>query len=287
MGICGYLGFLSDTRGDILNNFPSTGTEANVARGLLAITMFFTYPMESFVARHVLIKLVHSGDMDGEAAIEAATEADEANRKPGFLCLGRRQLWTLGIYVGALIPALIVDDLGPVLSITGSLGGSCVAYIAPGLLFLGLHGDEFLQMVTGSLEKRKASDHATGDIELPVAGDANTTMQTEQATDSPRGMKKPWWWFPLLMPIWCAIASTGSTTLQAKLDQTGVDFSPPTNAVAEEAKAPGEGEDDDLEAHKKDFCVAIFFVVFGVVAVVAGILSNVYVQINGIFFSPH
>lgn len=45
MGVCGYLGFLSDTRGDILNNFPSTGTEANIARGLLAITMFFTYPV--------------------------------------------------------------------------------------------------------------------------------------------------------------------------------------------------------------------------------------------------
>lgn len=26
--------------------------------------MFFTYPMESFVARHVLIMLVHNGDMD-------------------------------------------------------------------------------------------------------------------------------------------------------------------------------------------------------------------------------
>lgn len=239
--------------------------------------------MESFVARHVLIKLVHSGDMEGdsiasEAASEEAAEVDENNRKPGFLCLGRRQLWTLGIYLMALIPALIFNDLGPVLSITGSLGGSCIAYIAPGLVFLGLHGDEFLEMITGSLDKKKASDGATGDIELPVAGDANTTMQTAQVTATHKELNKPWWWFPLLMPIWCAIASTGSTTLKERLAQAGADV---------QVKAPEEGEDDDLEVHRRDFCVAIFFIVFGVVAVVAGILSNVYVQINGIFFSPH
>lgn len=183
-------------------------------------------------------------------------------------------LYTILIYVPA------------VLSITGSLGGSCVAYIAPGLLFLGLHGDEFLQMVSGALDKRKADDGATGDIELPVAGDANTTMQAPQVTANHKDTNKPWWWWPLLMPIWCAIASTGSTTLKERLAQTGVDFSPSAQADVE-VKVPDEDEDDDLEAHRKDFCNAIFFVVFGVIAVVAGILSNVYVQINGIFFSPH
>jgi len=233
--------------------------------------------MESFVARHVLIKLIHNGDMEGEAAAEAAAEADEGNRKPGILCLGRRQAWTLGIYVMALIPALIVDDLGPVLSITGSLGGSCVAYIAPGLIFLGLHGDEFLQMITGSLDKRKASDSATGDIELPVAGDSNTTMQTAQVTATYKEMNKPWWWFPLLMPIWCAIASTGSTTMKERMSRAGVLEMTETTA----------DEDDDLVAHRKDFLIAIFFILFGVIAVVAGILSNIFVQVNGIFFSPH
>jgi sodium-coupled neutral amino acid transporter 11 len=288
MGICGYLGFLNETQGDVLNNFDPTGIEANVARGLLAITMFFTYPMESFVARHVLIKLVHNGDQEGEAAAEAAAEADEANSSPGILCLGRRQAWTLGIYLAALIPALIVNDLGPVLSITGSLGGSCVAYIGPGVIFLGLHGEEFLAMITGSLDKRKASDGATGDIELPVAGDANTTMQTAQVSASPREMNKPWWWFPLLMPIWCAIASTGSTTMNLKLSQSNAEWDAPPDANVQAKVLEDEVvQDDDLEVHRNDFCVAIFFIVFGAVAVVAGILSNIYVQVNGIFFSPH
>jgi hypothetical protein len=146
-------------------------------------------------------------------------------------------------------------------------------------------------MITGSLDKRKASDGATGDIELPVAGDANTTMQTAQVSASTREMNKPWWWFLLLMPIWCAIASTGSTTMNLKLSQssTNAEWDAPRDANVQAKVLEDEvvQDDDDLEVHRHDFCVAIFFIIFGVVAVVAGILSNIYVQINGIFFSPH
>merc|ERR1739845_281060 len=55
-----------------------------------------------------------------------------------------RVAWTLGIYLLALLPALLVSDIGPVLSITGSLGGSCLAYIGPGCVYLGLNGEHFL-----------------------------------------------------------------------------------------------------------------------------------------------
>jgi sodium-coupled neutral amino acid transporter 11 len=44
LGITGYLGFLDDTQGDILNNFDPDTMQASAARMLLAITMFFTYP---------------------------------------------------------------------------------------------------------------------------------------------------------------------------------------------------------------------------------------------------
>lgn len=210
--------------------------------------------------------------MDGEAA----ANADESNYNPGFLCLGRRQAWTFLIYILALIPALIVDDLGPVLSITGSLGGSCVSYIAPGLVYLGLHGEEFLALITGALDKHRGGS-SNGDIELPVAGDANAVMQAPQVTASHKELSKPWWWFPLLMPIWCAIASTGSTSMREKLARAQFPQTNLRDSLADE---------DDLVATRRDFCVAIFFVVFGVVAVIAGILSNVYVQLNGVFFTP-
>jgi sodium-coupled neutral amino acid transporter 11 len=44
LGISGYLGFLSNTQGDVLNNFDPDTLEATLARALLAITMFLTYP---------------------------------------------------------------------------------------------------------------------------------------------------------------------------------------------------------------------------------------------------
>ena len=42
LGITGYLGFLNETQGDILNNFDAESLAANAGRTLLAITMFCT-----------------------------------------------------------------------------------------------------------------------------------------------------------------------------------------------------------------------------------------------------
>lgn len=44
LGVTGYLGYLEDTQGDILNNFDPDTVQASASRVLLAITMFFTYP---------------------------------------------------------------------------------------------------------------------------------------------------------------------------------------------------------------------------------------------------
>ncbi len=124
LGVAGYLGFLENTQSDVLNNFEADSVFANIARFLLAITMFFTYPMESFVARHVLIQLLFDGDMDGrDDPNHSGVDGEEAG---GVGVCNRRQTWTIVIYLMTLVPALIVDDLGPVLSITGSLGGGCI-----------------------------------------------------------------------------------------------------------------------------------------------------------------
>ena len=40
---------------NVLNNFEKDDVAANICRLLLAVTMFFTYPMEFFVARHALV----------------------------------------------------------------------------------------------------------------------------------------------------------------------------------------------------------------------------------------
>jgi sodium-coupled neutral amino acid transporter 11 len=56
LGLAGYLGFLEETQGDVLNNF-GTSPSLTAARVMLGLTMFFTYPMESFVARHTIVAL--------------------------------------------------------------------------------------------------------------------------------------------------------------------------------------------------------------------------------------
>jgi solute carrier family 38 (sodium-coupled neutral amino acid transporter), member 11 len=113
LGVTGYLGFLEDTQGDILNNFPPDTLASNGARALLAITMFFTYPMEAFVARHVLVQLLWGGDMDGYVTTTDPTTGETVTLKSKRChVLNRRHQVTLAIYLLSLLPALIVDDLG-------------------------------------------------------------------------------------------------------------------------------------------------------------------------------
>ena len=249
LGIAGYLAFMENTQGDVLNNFAAGSMQANVARLLLAITMFLTYPMESFVGRHVIVDLIHNGDMEGP---------DENNNDK--LCidrilLNRRERTTIALYVASLIPALFFDDLGPILSVTGCIGGSCMAYIGPGIAFLGVNSQEFLEWAASLLPKDlQAVEHTVqSDLELPN----HPTI--------PKG-RKPIWWYLFAFPIWCRICEIACEGMEKRLntDQYKPDLSnedillpPPTN---------------------RDFLMAIFFIVFGLVALVAGLVSNVVVQ---------
>jgi sodium-coupled neutral amino acid transporter 11 len=270
MGVTGYLGFLDETEGDVLNNFPSNSFEANAGRGLLAVTMFFTYPMECFVARHVLVKLIFNGDMDAETVGPNGESIPEAKR---FGFLGRREMVTLGIYVATLIPALIVSDLGPVLSLTGSLGASCIAYIGPGLVYLGVNGEEFLIYTAKMLEDRgyktNKGGSENGQIELPVVGISGATIEVKPESPSiPHGIK-PWWWYLGGFPIWCAIASTGSLGTRTFLMAMEVDGG---------AGAPSENKDDEevIGPCRRDYYISMFFIIFGVVAMVVGVACNIY-----------
>jgi len=284
MGFCGFLGFLDNTHGNILNNFDAGSVAANGARTLLAITMFFTYPMESFVARHVFVMLVHQGDMDAE-------HADGGRDGGGILCLNRRRLWTLGIYIIALVPALFLNDLGPVLSITGSLGGSCISYIAPGLVYFGVNGDAFLAMCSRLIRNhasKQSKQEGASNIELPVAGDADQKIADEgqtselpvegehrtMVTDSSLSGPKPLWWYICLFPLWCAIARRGSKGMQLKMEKVEED----RENAHEHDGVDVIANDADYQPSSGGFCMAIFFIIFGIVGVVAGITSNVIVQ---------
>lgn len=280
LGITGYLGFLGETQGDILNNFDPDTIQASTARVLLAITMFFTYPMEAFVARHVLIKLLFNGDMDGHATDPITGEVVKAPKLFGIF--NRRHIWTFVIYLATLVPALLVSDLGPVLSITGAIGGCSLAYIGPGLAYLGVHGDAFLAYL-GEMTDNKNRKATTTPGDLPVAGDANANMQVSKPPSTPAG-PKPWWWLLLLMPLWVKIATKGSQGMNERMtafEQEHGQLSPSEGGRDQHGEA-GEV----IPFRKRDAYFSIFFIFFGTIALVAGVLSNVYVQVNDIFYSP-
>ncbi|KAL7486898.1 hypothetical protein ACHAW6_012498 [Cyclotella cf. meneghiniana] len=313
LGISGYLGFLENTQGDVLNNFPLDSMQADAARILLAFTMYVTYPMESFVARHVLIMLVHNGDMDARGGFtfdnetqleeielaetrprpdeEATVNTTNANQTlgsvtvegGGILCMNRRQSWTLTVYLMTLVPAIIFSDIGPVLSLTGAVGGSCISYIGPGFVFLGVNGEEFLNKVGDWIEKwRRAKGYSkfihsdiTESSELPVEG--NARLQLPQEPNNVNGYEsitsgpKPCWYYFGLFPIWCSVAKSGATHMKRKIDA----FNVPSDSV----HATVDESTDVLPVPSNwDFFVAFFFVLFGMLSAVAGVVSNVYVQ---------
>lgn len=256
LGLCGYLGFLDDTKGDILNNFDAESTLTNGARILLAITMLFTYPMESFVARHVGVVLFHGGDIDGKT---------QDGLSLLYFGMNRRVAWTFGIYLLTLLPALLVSDIGPVLSITGALGGSCLAYIGPGCVYLGLNGEAFLTMAYKLL----------GDnYDLWARECEGVMINTDHIINS---RCKPIWWYIGGFPIWCRIALIGSGNMNGKLGHyeqyRNTKLSSPTSddiSDVEEITAPTPG----------DFRMAIFFIVFGIFGAFAGVFSNIYMLLK-------
>mmetsp|Transcript_117 Transcript_117/g.163 ORF Transcript_117/g.163 Transcript_117/m.163 type:complete len:421 (+) Transcript_117:288-1550(+) len=268
LGVCGYLGFMDETQGDVLNNFDEDSIVANSARFLLAITMFFTYPMESFVARHVMVQLMHGGDLDGrDDPNHSGVDGDEAG---GFWILNRRQTWTMSIYILTLLPALIVDDLGPVLSITGSLGGGCIAYMAPGLCYLAVNGEEFLVFANQLLNKKKEGNSSgITEADLPLDGNAGQVISNNPTVEIEDGCK-PLWWYIFGFPLWCSIASFGRSNMSDRISREGSDNITPQDM----------SEEDIMVPNGREFSIAIFFVIFGVVAVIAGVGSNLYVQLG-------
>ncbi|EJK62070.1 hypothetical protein THAOC_17332 [Thalassiosira oceanica] len=185
-GSFGYLGFTNQTEGNILNNFPTIieatqeelhrARAANIASMLLCGTMFFVYPLESFVCRHVVMTNLFKG--------RAAHEGDDHAVLDRW---DRRGAATVLLYLAALFPALEYNDVGIVLSLTGTVAASTLSYIMPGLLYIGIYGDQFLALASQWRSKLESS------ILLHIA------------------------WHVLLMPVWTRVASVGLEG-QAKYD---------------------------------------------------------------------
>jgi len=106
------------------------------------------------VARHIIGQVFFNGDMEKTRC---------------------RLLCSFALVVLALVPALAVDNLGIVLSLTGAVGASAIAYIAPGLIYLGVNGEEFLALLDkrvrgGVTTGANCEDHEINDTNMVSSG---------------------------------------------------------------------------------------------------------------------
>ena len=339
-GVTGYVGYLDATDGNILNNLGN-GWSANMARGMLGCTMLFVYPLESFVARHVCVILFFAGRRAHEG--EDSTILNRRDRRVGLTVL---------LYLCAVVPASIFEDLGPVLAITGAIGGSSLSYLMPGMVYLGIHGGRFLELVQNSwlgslLEAEDGTvsppTHAVETTPLVAGGNKTNDVEKQQDGDELPSdsfvmhLIKKLVWYVTGLPIWCSIAQTGKRHLtqhihdmalksphpirigdvsykRVPVSRTGkVRIDSPQSAFLQPAMRNMSQDDsgvkkplrpilknggdlnsrigqDLLNAQKQqqrpleadpqeatpswpNFFVAIFFILFGLLALVAGILS--------------
>jgi sodium-coupled neutral amino acid transporter 11 len=197
-GVAGYLAFLDETDGNILNNMKTIQdplmTQLNrIAQGMLLVCMFFVYPLEAFVLRHVSMVLFFKG----RAAHEGLDHLVLA--RPD-----RRFLLTFAVYMLTLLPALLLQNLGAVLSVTGSVAGSSLSYICPGLSFLSIHGAEFKKLVH---EKWVWGNPSIDNFEA-----AESSLRYKLFTIITFLLGRISWYL-CLMPIWITIADFGQQNM--------------------------------------------------------------------------
>jgi len=220
IGVTGYLGFLNQTKGNVLQNFLNvpksqllfgsiyTYQAINVARILLGLTMFCVYPLSSYVARHVLIVLFFSG--------KTAHSGDDHSV---LARMDRRIALTFVLYICALVPALICNDLGTVLALTGAVAGSCLSYLGPGIAYLGVHGKLFLRIVeqSWSVDKKRRALMWQYPREISKNPNVNTSNISEfeiNETGLFLSLLRMITWYILLMPLWCCCASKGGANFE-------------------------------------------------------------------------
>jgi sodium-coupled neutral amino acid transporter 11 len=242
MGTFGYLGFLQDTQGNVLDNFepmattggnPLLGRMANVVRVILTCCMFFVYPLDAFVQRHVYMVLLFKG----RHAHEGDDHAVLARRD-------RRLILTAALISLSLTPALLVENVGVVLAVTGAIAGSFLSYIAPGTAYLAIHGEEFIDFVKkswtrGNLlasEPQTPASTTTSRGTLlapePKMSASNTDIEATQQSHEESAPSSVYSfimdaagsvvWVILLMPIWVCIARIGQSNLEQHFEQEAI-----------------------------------------------------------------
>ncbi|KAL7529280.1 hypothetical protein ACHAXR_002879 [Thalassiosira sp. AJA248-18] len=221
LGITGYLAYQTSTLGNVLNNMDPHHWSGVVSRAMLATTMFFAYPINMYIARHACVVLFFKGTMAHEGADHIVLKRTD-----------RRVILTWTLYILSLVPAIFMDSTGKVLAVTGAIAGSSLAYIVPGLTFLAIHSDKFIELVHERWNSsnnllgypKKFSDNVVDDdsnisqhLEFMAEegkqhGHVGLHMETINRKQTSSKLEIFFWYF-LGMPIWSPMAQIGQTKL--------------------------------------------------------------------------
>jgi amino acid permease len=154
----GYATFGSNARGDIILDYPQTGS-VTVLRMCIAFMLTLHYPLQLDPCRRCVSSLIyairqyynnrrshnrviHPHDSDLEAK-EQSMIATTEKQSIDLVSTNPDDRLFYGITIGFLaisfVTAMIVDDLGVVLALVGATGSTLVSYILPGLIYLKIH----------------------------------------------------------------------------------------------------------------------------------------------------
>lgn len=141
LGALGYLTFIRNTQGDLLNNYCDTDPVADIARILYALVIMLTYPIECCVTREVLeitlskvprLWVLRIKNLRVREAVESFLYT------PLRGSLVRHFVLTFLLVGGTAVVGIPVEDLESVLAISGCLTATPIAFIFPPLVFLVL-----------------------------------------------------------------------------------------------------------------------------------------------------
>lgn len=149
VGVCGYFTFGDTILSDVLTTYPAS-TNVAVARILMALSVVLSYGLQSHPSRMCILSMIGAGrsacgmrthpaaSLNSEAACGLAAELLPPPQEEQRTFVAVTSVFLLC----SVAIALVVDDLGLVLSIVGATGSTTVSYLLPGFCYFRLCPDK-------------------------------------------------------------------------------------------------------------------------------------------------
>jgi hypothetical protein len=183
-----------------------------------------------------------------------------------YLVSGNELVIVMVLNLIALGLGLWLNDLGAVLAFVGAIGGSTACFIMPGLIYIGVNGAEFLQLIRDHLE---LPDDINSSRENQVVKDEHSYLagNRHELIMNICTIGKPWWYYVFGFPIWCRIASFGLKNMSCKMDK---------HEISDVEKYPSNQASADMSLLdipptypcRRRFSTAIFLILFGIAVLV-------------------